>query len=109
MNNKAYQDYMATKREQESELVKKVVELAKRLRTEFNVSTDMENPDADRLHTPPCEWNAKVENQTPDQLDSLSNYLDNLGDLVRDTQHAVALLLFVREDIRDTKPEDFED
>lgn len=106
--NEAYQDYMATKREQESELVKRVIELAKRLETEFNVSTDMENPDADRLHTPPCEWNTKVENQTTDQLDSLHSYLDNLGDLVRDAQHAVALLLFVREDIRDAKPEDFE-
>ena len=107
--NKAYQDYMATQREQESELVKKVIELAKRLETEFNVSTDMENPDADRLHTPPCKWNTKVENQTADQLDSLHSYLDNLGDLVRDAQRAVALLLLVRENIRDTKPEDFED
>lgn len=108
MSNKAYQDYMATQREQESELIKKVIELAKRLETEFNVSTDMENPDADRLHTPPCEWNTKVENQTADQLDSLLNHLDNLGDLVRDTQYAVTLLLFVRENMR-AKPEDFED
>lgn len=106
--NEAYQDYMATKQEQESELVKRVIELAKRLETEFNVSTDMENPDADRLHTPPCEWNTKVENQTIDQLDSLHSYLDNLGDLVREAQEAVARLLFVREDMR-VKPEDFED
>lgn len=106
--NKAYQDYMDTKREQESELVKRVTELAKRLKMDYNVSTDMENPDADRLHTPPCEWNTKVENQTIDQLDSLHSYLDNLGDLVREAQEAVARLLFVREDMR-VKPEDFED
>lgn len=107
--NKAYQDYMGTKREQESKLVKRVTELAKRLKMDFNVSTDMENPDADRLHTPPCEWNTKVENQTIDQLDSLLSYLDNLEDLVRDAQHVVSLLLDVREDMRDVKPEDFED
>ena len=106
--NKAYQDYMDTKREQESELVKRVTELAKRLKMDYNVSIDMENPDADRLHTPPCEWNTKVENQTIDQLDSLHSYLDNLGDLVREAQEAVARLLFVREDMR-VKPEDFED
>ena len=107
--NEAYQKYMDDKREQESELVEKITELAERLKTDFNISTDMRNPDASYLHTPPCEWYTKVQDQTPDQLDSLCNYLEELRDLARRTKDLASQLAFVREDIKEAKPEDFED
>ena len=105
----AYQEYMTTKCSEEAELVEKITELAERLKADFNISIAMPNPEADFLHTPPCEWETEVQDQTPDQLDSLCNYLEELGDLARRTRNLASQLAFVREDIKEAKPEDFED
>lgn len=107
--NEAYQKYMDDKRDEESKLVGKITELAERLKTDFNISTAMRNPDASYLHTPPCEWYTEVQDQTPDQLDSLCNYLEELGDLIRRTRDLASQLASIRDDIKEAKPEDFED
>ena len=108
MNNE-YQNYMNTMRDEEADQLKNLTELAQRLKTEFGISTDMENPDASHLNTPPCEWYTEVQDQTPDQLDSLTIYLEELASLAREAAQAASMLSQIRENIKNTKPEDFED
>ena len=108
MNNE-YQNYMNTMRDEEADQLKNLTELAQRLKAEFGISTDMENPDASHLNTPPCEWHTEVQDQTPDQLDSLTIYLEELASLAREAAQAASMLSQIRENIKNTKPEDFED
>lgn len=107
--NEAYKEYMTIKCSEETELVEKITELSEQLKNLFGISTAMPNPEADFLHTPPCEWDTKVQDQTPDQLDSLCNYLEELGDLARKTKDLASQLASIRVDIKEAKPEDFED
>lgn len=108
MNDK-YLKYLEDKGEEATDLLEALTKLTERLKVEFGVSSDMENPDADRLHTPPCDWYTEVQYQTPDQLDSLTMYFEELANLAQDAAQAASMLGQVRRDIKDADPEDFED
>lgn len=106
--NKEYLAYMDGKRDEEAMLVERIAKLSALLKMDFGISTAMPNPEADFSHTPPCEWETEVQDQTLDQLDGLCDYLTELENRARETREAVSLLFTVRMDMR-AKPEDFED
>ena len=107
--NKEYLEYLKDKGEEAAVLLETLTKLANQLKADFGVKSDMPNPDVSRLAAPPCEWYTELQNQTPDQLDSLTMYYEELARLAQDAAGAAYTLSQVRRDIKNADPEDFED
>lgn len=104
-----YIEWQNDTKAEESKALEKALRVATFAKTCYHVETAIRNPEANWLTTPMNEMYIGIENQTPDQLDSLYRELEDMVEKVRELMGSIAILSDVRRELAETTPEDFED